>query len=157
MMRMAVYRPFRLEDREVATRLISDVYREVLGRDVKKYVREEVAKFLAGFDHTRDLFLVAEEAGALVGTVIVDHNNPSEGACNMQFLAVHSNHRRKGHGRELVTQGLAFAKLAGYKTLELIVTPEFDFALKMYEGMGFKHIDTYLWQGTNVITLEKWL
>jgi len=56
-----------------------------------------------------------------------------------------------------VAQGLEFARLAGYKSVELTVTPEFDFALKMYERLGFKQIDTYLWQGSNVITLERWL
>ena len=156
-MRMAVYRPFRLEDREVATRLITDVYREALNRDVSKYVREELARFLSEFDRSRDLFLVAEEAGTLVGTVIIDHSNPSEGVCNMSFLAVITDHRGKGHGRELVNQGLEFARLAGYKSVELTVTPEFDFAMKMYERMGFKQVDTYLWQGSNVMTMERWL
>jgi len=154
---MAVYRPFRLEDREVATRLITDVYREALNRDVSKYVREELARFLSEFDRSRDLFLVAEEAGTLVGTVIIDHSNPSEGVCNMSFLAVITDHRGKGHGRELVNQGLEFARLAGYKSVELTVTPEFDFAMKMYERMGFKQVDTYLWQGSNVMTMERWL
>ncbi len=154
---MAVYRPFRLEDREVATRLITDVYRESLKRDVSKYVREEVARFLSEFDRSRDLFLVAEDGGMMVGTVLMDHNNPSQGVCNMSFLTVAPEHRGKGHGRELVAQGLEFARLAGYKSVELTVTPEFDFALKMYERMGFKQVDTYLLQGSNVITLERWL
>jgi ribosomal protein S18 acetylase RimI-like enzyme len=154
---MAIYRPFRLEDREVATRLITDVYREALKRDVSKYVREELARFLSEFDHSRDLFLIAEEAGTMVGTVIMDHNNPSEGVCNMSFLTVMPEFRGKGHGKELVTQGMEFARLAGYKAVELTVTPEFDFALKMYERLGFKQVDTYLYQGSNVVTLERWL
>jgi ribosomal protein S18 acetylase RimI-like enzyme len=73
----------------------------------------------------------------------------------MQFLAVRPEHRGHGHGHDLVTRGLEFAKSAGYRSAELVVMPEFEYARKIYEGMGFKHVDTYLWQGSNVLTFEK--
>jgi len=152
---MATYRPFRLEDREVATHLITEVFREILGRDISKYVRDEIARFLAEFDPKRDWFLVAEEGGEIVGTVLVDHSNPESGVCNMQFLAVRPDHRGHGHGHDMITKGIEFAKSAGYRSVELIVMPEFEHARRMYEAMGFKHVDTYLWQGSNVLTFER--
>lgn len=154
---MTDYRPHRTEEVETAVGLISEVYREVLGRDIGKFIRGEVDRILAEFEPQRDLFLVAEHAGEVVGTVIMEHGNPSEDACNMQFLVVRPDHRGHGHGRELVTRGLEFAKAAGYKTVELNATADFDFAIEMYKRMGFSHVDTYLWQGSEVMTFEKFL
>ncbi len=154
---MMVYRPFEPPEEEAAVRLISEVYREVLGREVNKFIRDEVRRILDEFDKSQDLFLIAEHDGEMVGTVIVEHANPESGCCNMQFLVVRSDHRGHGHGRELVTKGLEFARQAGYRTVELNATADFDFALAMYERMGFQHVDTYLWQENEVYTFDKLL
>ncbi len=154
---MMVYRPIQPTEEEVAVRLISEVYREVLGREVNKFVRDEVRKILDDFDEEMDLFLIAEHDGELVGAVIMEHGNPEPECCNMQFLVVRSDHRGHGHGRELVTKGLEFARGAGYRTVELNATADFDFALAMYERMGFEHVDTYLWQENEVFTFDKML
>jgi predicted N-acetyltransferase YhbS len=154
---MMVYRPFDVSEEDDAVRLISEVYREVLGREVNKYVRDEVRRILEEYDDSQDLFLVAEHDGEMVGTVIMEHGNPEPGCCNMQFLVVRSDHRGHGHGHKLVNQGLEFARGAGYKTVELIATAEFDFALSMYERLGFEHVDTYLWQENEVYTFDKFL
>jgi putative acetyltransferase len=154
---MMVYRPFEPSEEEEAVRLISEVYREVLGREVNKFVRDEVRRILEEFDTSQDLFLVAEHDGDVVGTVIIDHANPEPDCCNMQFLVVRSDHRGHGHGRELVTKGLEFARQMGYRTVELNATADFDFALAMYERMGFEHVDTYLWQENEVYTFDKYL
>jgi putative acetyltransferase len=156
-MKMMEYRPFQQDEEENTVRLISNVYREVLGREVNKYVRDEVRRILEDYDDARDLFLVAEHDGEVVGAVIIEHSNPEPGCCNMQFLVVHRDHRGHGHGHELVTRGLDFAKGAGYKTVELIATADFDFAMAMYERMGFEHVDTYLWQENEVYTYDKML
>jgi putative acetyltransferase len=154
---MMTYRPFEPSEEEIAVRLISDVYREVLGREVNKFVRDEVRRILEDFDEEQDLFLIAEHDDELVGTVIMEHGNPEPGCCNMQFLVVRHDHRGHGHGRELVTKGLDFAKDAGYRTVELNATADFDFAMAMYERMGFEHVDTYLWQENEVLTFDKYL
>lgn len=151
------YRPLNREEEDTAVHLISDVYREVLGREVNKFVRDEVHRILDEFDDERDLFLVVEHEGNLVGTVIIEHANPEPCCCNMQFLVVRPDHRGHGHGRELVTQGLEFAKRAGYQRVELNATADFDFALEMYKRMGFQHVDTYLWHDNEVFTLDKFL
>ncbi|UCC92471.1 MAG: GNAT family N-acetyltransferase [Thermoplasmata archaeon] len=154
---MMVYRPFEASEEVTAVRLISEVYREVLGREVNKFVRDEVRRILEDFDDEQDLFLVAEHDGEIVGTVIIEHGNPEPGCCNMQFLVVRPDHRGHGHGRQMVVKGLDFARGAGYKTVELIATADFDFALAMYERMGFEHVDTYLWQENEVYTFDKFL
>ncbi len=156
-MPMMTYRPQRDDETEVAIKLISTVYKEVLGRDINKFVRDEVYRMLEEYDPEQDLFLVAEHDGELVGTVIMEHSNPEPGCCNMQFLVVRPDHRGHGHGRSLVTKGLEFAKEAGYETVELNATAAFDFALHMYERMGFQHVDTYLWQENEVMTFDKFL
>jgi N-acetylglutamate synthase-like GNAT family acetyltransferase len=152
-----VYRTHRPDEVDDAIKLISEVYKEVLGREVNKFVRDEVQRILEEFRDEEDLFLVAEHDGEMVGTVFIEHSNPEAECCNMQFLVVRADHRGHGHGRELVTRSLDFAREAGYKTVELIATAEFDFALRMYEHMGFQHVDTYLWQGSEVLTFDKFL
>ncbi len=155
--RMMVYRPYKDDDVDDAIRLIIDVYREVLGREINKFVRDEVYRFLEEFDEELDLFLVAEHDSELVGTVLMDHGNPEPDCCNMQRLVGRADQRGHGHVRELVTKGLEFAKEAGYKSVELTATRDFDFALRMYERMGFKHVDTYLWQENEVLTFDRFL
>jgi len=154
---MMVLRPFEKNEEEIAVKLISQVYREVLGREVNKFVRDEVRRILEDFDEDRDLFLIAEHEGELVGTMILEHGNPEPECCNMQFLVVHPDHRGHGHGHDLVTKGLSFARQVGYRTVELNATADFDFALAMYERMGFEHVDTYLWHGSEVYTFDKFL
>jgi putative acetyltransferase len=154
---MLVYRPQRDDETEEAIKLISDVYKEVLGREINKFVRDEVYRILEEYDPEQDMFLVAEHDGELVGTVIMEHSNPEPGCCNMQFLVVRPDHRGHGHGRYLVEKGLDFAREAGYGTVELIATADFEFALRMYGSMGFQHVDTYLWQENEVMTFEKFL
>jgi putative acetyltransferase len=154
---MVVYRPFDTSEEDTAVRLISEVYREVLGREVNKFVRDEVRRILEEFDPDADLFLIAEHDNELVGTVIIEHTNPEPDCCNMQFLVVRRDHRGHGHGHELMEKGLEFAREAGYKTVELNATADFDFALAMYERMGFEHVDTYLWQEIEVYTFDKFL
>jgi N-acetylglutamate synthase-like GNAT family acetyltransferase len=154
---MLVYRPHRPDEVDDAIKLISDVYREVLGREVNKFVRDEVHRILDDFEEDNDLFLVAEHGDEMVGTVFIEHNNPEADCCNMQFLVVRRDHRGHGHGRELVSRGLEFAREAGFKTVELNATADFDFAITMYESMGFELIDTYLWQGSEVLTFDKFL
>ena len=154
---MMVYRPYKDDEVDDAIRLISAVYKEVLGREINKFVRDEVYRFLEEYDDELDLFLVAEHDNELVGTVLMDHGNPEPDCCNMQFLVVRTDHRGHGHGREMVTKGLDFAKEAGYKTVELTATRDFDFALRMYERMGFQHVDTYLWQENEVLTFDRFL
>lgn len=154
---MMIYRPHEDDEMEEAIELIAKVYKEVLGREINKFVRDEVYRILEEYDPEQDLFLIAEHDGEMVGTVVMEHSNPEPGCCNMQFLAVRPDHRGHGHGRGLVTKGLEFAKEAGYETVELNATAEFDFALSMYVSMGFQHVDTYLWQENEVMTLEKFL
>lgn len=154
---MMEYRPLEASEEANAVSLISDVYREVLGREINKFVRDEVRRILEEFDDSKDLFLIAGHDGELVGTLIMEHSNPEPGCCNMQFLAVRPDHRGHGHGHELLTKGIDFARTAGYKTVELNATADFDFALAMYERVGFEHIDTYLWQENEVYTFDKFL
>jgi N-acetylglutamate synthase-like GNAT family acetyltransferase len=154
---MPVYRTHTEEDIEPAIRLIQDVYKEILGRDINKFIRGEVERILDEFEGDQDLFLIAEHGGEVVGTVFIEHSNPEADCCNMQFLVVRKDHRGHGHGRDLVTNGLEFAKGAGYRTVELIATADFDFALEMYKRMGFKHVDTYLWQENEVLTFDRFL
>jgi ribosomal protein S18 acetylase RimI-like enzyme len=151
------YRTFEPSEEDEAVRLISEVYREVLGREVNKFIRDEVRRILEEYDEEQDLFLVAEHDDEMVGTVIMEHSNPEPACCNMQFLVVRPDHRGHGHGRELLTKGLEFAREAGYRSVELIATADFDFALAMYERMGFQHVDTYLWQENEVLTFDKFL
>lgn len=154
---MVTYRPHKDDEVETAIQLISNVYKEVLHRELNKFVRDEVYRILEEFDQELDLFIVAEHDGELVGTVIMEHGNPEPECCNMQFLVVRPDHRGHGHGRELVTRGLDFAREAGYRSVELTATKEFGFALEMYKDMGFRHVDTYLWQDNEVMTFEKFL
>lgn len=80
-------------------------------------------------------FWVAEQGGALVGTIAV---RPKEGrTCELKRLYVAASARGHGVGRALYAHAEAFARAAGYERIWLDSSRRFRSARRLYEGHGF--------------------
>jgi ribosomal-protein-alanine N-acetyltransferase len=78
------------------------------------------------------LYLVLEEGGEIFGQIGVRHV-PDE--LHITTLAVHPEHRRRGHARTLV--GAAVAAFPGARRVHLEVRPSNAAARALYETLGF--------------------
>jgi len=82
---------------------------------------------------------VAEEDGVLVGRLSLARNpHPASHHVADLGLMVAAGHRRRGVGRMLLEQAVAWASEANVRKLELHVFPWNEPAMKLYETFGFE-------------------
>lgn len=80
-------------------------------------------------------FWVAEDAGAVVGTVALRVKDAD--TCELKRLYVRADTRGSGVGRALYAHAEAFARRAGYARIWLDSSRRFTQARKLYERNGF--------------------
>ena len=78
--------------------------------------------------------LLAEEAGEIVGSVMVGHDG-HRGA--VYYVSVHPDHRKKGHGRALMTAAEAWLRERGIEKLNLMVRAGNTHAQAFYETLDY--------------------
>lgn len=83
------------------------------------------------------LWLVAQEAGAVVGYV---GSQSVLGEADMMNLAVHPEYRRLGIARKLVLELIAQLKAKGSHILVLEVRASNEPAIKLYTELGFTQV-----------------
>lgn len=99
------------------------------------YVRTDIERRMLRIPATRDGTVVALEGDWVVGYVTPDIDD----------LTVHPGHRRRGHGRRLVTAGLALQRDRGRDALELHVPTNLPASAAFATRMGFRYRSS-LWQ-----------
>lgn len=93
-----------------------------------------------------DLLLAIDARGRPLGTVVtVLPGSPAcrfatAGEAELQLLAVHQDHRRRGVGSALVDAALAAARRAGATRMILWTQPSMDAAHLLYLKHGFAHV-----------------
>jgi ribosomal protein S18 acetylase RimI-like enzyme len=102
---------------------------------------EEVARKL---ERDPDLFLVAEEAGQVVG-VIMGAWDGRRGW--IHHLAVHSNWRNQGIGSALLNEVEARLKTRGCLKVNLMVRKENSAAQGLYRRLGYSEMSSILLMG----------
>ena len=138
-----VIRAARPEDAATLVALGGTVGREpeawLLSTDGWRSVGEERRYLRALRRHPDAAVFVAEEDGALVGRLSVarDPHTASRHVADLGLM-VAASHRRRGIGRALLEQSVAWALDAGIHKLELHVFPWNEPALKLYEQFGFE-------------------
>lgn len=89
-----------------------------------------------------DLFLVAEQDGKLIGTVL----GGFDGRRGMVYhLAVAASHRRQGLGEALMQAVEARLREKGCLRYYLLVTEDNDTAMKFYEQCGHMRLPLYIY------------
>jgi len=85
-------------------------------------------------------FWVAEENGAIVGTVAI--RPKSHGVCELKRLYLRASHRGTGLGQRLYEHAEAFARRAGYRTIWLDSSRRFTRAHRLYQRNGFVLVES---------------
>jgi len=136
-------RPARPEDASTLVELGSTIGREegawLLNTSGWRSVAEERRYLRALKRYPHAAVFVAEADGRLVGRLSLARDpHPSSQHVADLGLMVAARHRRRGIGRALLEQAVAWAREADVRKLELHVFPWNEPALKLYEGFGFE-------------------
>lgn len=89
--------------------------------------------------HPDAAVFVVEEDGSIVGRLsLARDSHPASRHVADLGLLVAATHRRRGVGRSLLEQAVAWAEAAGVTKLELHVFPWNEPAIALYESFGFE-------------------
>ena len=140
---MITIRPARPEDASTLVALGASIGREpeawLLQGDGWRSAAEERRYLRALKRHPDAAVFVAEDDGAIVGRLSVarDPHGASRHVADLGLM-VAAGHRRRGVGRALLEQAVAWARDAGVLKLELHVFPWNEPAIRLYEQFGFE-------------------
>lgn len=140
---MTLIRVARPEDAATLVALGAAVGREpeawLLNTDGWRSVGEERRYLRALKGHPDAAVFVADDDGVIVGRLSVarDPHTASRHVADLGLM-IAASHRRRGIGRALLEQAVAWARDTGVRKLELHVFPWNEPALKLYEQFGFE-------------------
>ena len=111
----------------------------LLNTDGWRSVADERRYLRALRRHPDAAVFVAEEDGEIVGRLSVarDPHQASRHVADLGLM-VADGHRRRGIGRALLEEAVAWARKAGVRKLELHVFPWNEPAILLYERFGFE-------------------
>lgn len=140
---MITIRKARPEDAATLVALGASIGREpeawLLSTDGWRSVTEERRYLRALKRHPDAAVYVADDDGAIVGRLSIarDPHTSSRHVADLGLM-VAAGHRRRGIGRALLEQAVAWARDAGVLKLELHVFPWNEPAIRLYETFGFE-------------------
>ena len=114
------------------------LYAEEFGWDVtyEALVAQILSEFVSGFDPKRDGAWIAEQGGAVVGSVFLV--KVSKAVAKLRLLYVEPRTRGAGIGRKLVQNCIEGARARGYRKLELWTNDVLASARRIYQKEGFQ-------------------
>ncbi len=113
------------------------------------------AEYLRGSIENGQLYIALEE-GNIAAAMILNHScseefrngpwlTPAEGekALIIHTLGVHPQYERRGYAKALVAHALDVGRSKGCAAIRLDVIAGHVPALRLYEGLGFRHVGTF--------------
>jgi DNA-binding MarR family transcriptional regulator/GNAT superfamily N-acetyltransferase len=136
-----VLRPHRPSDLGWIIHRQSLLYAQEYGYDARfeAYIAKVAAEFLENYNPKRERCWIAERNGDVVGTILVTEQ--SKAVAQLRLFFVEPSARGVGLGRRLVDEATTFARLAGYRKMQLWTLSELKAARKIYEEAGFKMVE----------------
>lgn len=104
----------------------------------------------------KSLYLVATLNGKIVGGCGLAPFNNSEQVCELKKLFLLPESRGLGLGKALSEQCLSFATAQGFSACYLDTLSSMTSAIKLYEKLGFEHLDKAL-DGTEHGKCDVWM
>jgi N-acetylglutamate synthase-like GNAT family acetyltransferase len=111
---------------------------------------EDPVKYYGG---ERDIFLVAEEDGKIIGTVAIKEDTPHTALLRRFFVS--PEYRKRGYGKQLIRQAMDFCFNHNYQNVIFRGTDKMQSALKVCLMEGFKEHDVLAGTDFKMFVLEK--
>ena len=100
-------------------------------------VAGDMAAFITRFDPGRDLFVLAEREGEIIGSITVDGGETDRGLAHLRWFIVSDAARGTGLGHRLMDRAVAFAADKELPGIYLDTFAGLDAARHLYEHAGF--------------------
>ena len=142
-------------DTESVNELITGIMDAEFPHDHAAYAYDDLDSPAEHYAGARDVFLVAEKDGLIVGTAAVKEDDAELALLRRVF--VHPDFRGKGYGARLLSRAVMFCCEHGYKRVVFHGTPRMKNALALCLKSGFERDDVAELGNVDLITLVKTL
>lgn len=136
---MVNIRKIRSDDAENVKAFISSIMQGEFPKESKAYVYQDLDDPAQYYGGDRDIFLVAEKDGDIIGTVAIKEDGVDSALLRRIF--VHKDYRGKGYGEKLLSKAMEFCFEHNYKNVTFRGTDRMQKALKLCLRNGFKQED----------------
>ena len=150
---MVDVRRIKPEERDQVRDLITSVMQEEFPQESPAYEYRDLDDVLAHYSGDRETFLVAEQDGAIIGTVAIKEDGPDTALLRRIF--VHKDYRGRGYGKRLLRSAMEFCFERQYKNVTFRGTDRMQNALQLCLKSGFEEQDVAELGDFNLILLAK--
>jgi N-acetylglutamate synthase-like GNAT family acetyltransferase len=136
---MVNIRQIKKDEADHVKELINDIMGGELAATAGAYVYNDLDNLSEHYGGDRDIFLVAEKDGKIVGTVAIKEDG--EDVALLRRVFVHADYRGQGYGAKLLCKAMDFCFKHKYKTVTFRGTDKMQTALRLCMKSGFEEED----------------
>lgn len=148
-------RKIRPDDAPQVKSLINTILDSEFTTERKAYACFDLDDPVQYYSGHKDIFLVAEKDGKIIGTVAIKEDAPDTALLRRVF--VHKDFRGQGYGAKLMKKALEFCFDHDYHTVNFRGTDKMQSALKLCMKQGFQEQDVNAAQDFKMFILTKTL
>ena len=136
-------RPFKYGEEQFVARLHKRLYSEEYswGPSFTDYAEKVAVDFAKKEKSAREELFIAEADGQPVGCIMICETTESD-IGQLRIFAVEKEYRKFGIGSALIKAFMEKAKTSGYKKIILWTAAPLVDAIRHYERLGFKTVET---------------
>ena len=129
-------RRFQIGDGEAVKKLITGIMDSEFSEDKPAFSPADLEKLQNSYGGLGEAFFVAEDKGAIVGTVGVKREDERVALIRRIFVA--PAYRKKGIGSLLLNRAMQFCHEVGYRELVFRTTSRMGGAMELFKKEGFQ-------------------
>ncbi len=150
---MISIRQIQPSDNEQVRQLIDEIMRDEFGAVQGAYARHDLDNPSAYYSGAKDIFLVAEKDGRIIGTVAIKEDSPDTALLRRVF--VRKDCRGRGYGDMLMRKAMEFCFDRHYQNVNFRGTDQMQQALKLCLKQGFHEEDVVATDAFKMFVLTK--
>ncbi|MGI6087077.1 MAG: GNAT family N-acetyltransferase [Kiritimatiellia bacterium] len=152
---MISIRRIQPDDNQQVRQLIDEIMRDEFGAAQGAYTSHDLENPCAYYNGDKDIFLVAEKGGDIIGTVAVKEDSPNTAL--LRRLFVRKDCRGHGYGAMLLCKAMEFCFNRRYQNVNFRGTDHMQQALKLCLKEGFHEEDVIATDAFRMLVLTKHL